>query len=317
MPRTRLAPSPTGALHLGNARTFLVNWALARQHGWEIVLRIEDLDGPRIKAGAAQQAIELLTWLGIDWDEGPHFQRHDLQPYQLALAELAAQGMIYPCRCTRRQIEAASLSAPHGDDHEQRYAGTCRPRLPAPVAAPRFVEDDVAWRVRVEAGEIAFHDEFAPPQQHNVHQSVGDFLLRTKGGLPSYQLAVVVDDARQQIDQVVRGDDLLRSTARQIFLYGLLQLGPLPTYTHLPLVLGEDGRRLAKRHGDTRVHLYRELGVAAERVVGLLGEWCGLGPRRELSALEFVERFRLVELSPLPAVFTSADDLWLREGAAR
>jgi len=313
MPRTRLAPSPTGALHLGNARTFLMNWALARKHGWEIVLRIEDLDGPRIKAGAAQQAIDVLVWLGIDWDEGPHYQRQDLKPYQMALTTLAERGKIYPCRCTRRQIEAASLSAPHADEHEQRYPGTCRPRNPTTVTPPAFVDDDVAWRIDVDAGETDFEDEFAPPQQHDVQSSVGDFLVRTKGGLPSYQLAVVVDDARQKIDQVVRGDDLLRSTARQMFLYEQLELGAVPTYTHLPLVLGEDGRRLAKRHGDTRLTHYRDLGVSAERVLGLLGEWCGLGPRRAMKADDFVECFELARLSPAPAVFTAADDLWLRE----
>jgi len=313
MPRTRLAPSPTGALHLGNARTFLVNWALARQRGWQIVLRIEDLDGPRIKAGAAQQAIDVLGWLGMDWDEGPRYQRQDLEPYQAALNKLAQSGKIYPCRCTRSQIEAASLSAPHAGDHEHRYPGTCRPQDPTSVAPPTFIEDDVAWRIRVEAGVTRFADEFAPPQQHDVQNTVGDFLVRTKGGLPSYQLAVVVDDARQGIDQVVRGDDLLRSTARQIFLYQCLGLGPLPTYTHLPLVLGEDGRRLAKRHGDTRLTYYREQGTTAKRVLGLLGEWCGLGPRREMTAREFVDRFQLTKLPQTPAVFTATDDLWLRE----
>jgi len=125
--RTRLAPSPTGALHLGNARTFLVNWALARQRGWQIVLRIDDLDGPRIKAGASEDALDMLGWLGLDWDEGPYFQLHDLSPYRHALEQLGRQGDIYPCRCTRKQIVAASLSAPHASDHELRYPGTCRP----------------------------------------------------------------------------------------------------------------------------------------------------------------------------------------------
>ncbi len=314
MPRTRLAPSPTGALHLGNARTFLVNWALARQQGWEIVLRIEDLDGPRIKVGAAEQAIEVLDWLGLNWDEGPCYQRKDLVPYQTALNQLAGQGEIYPCRCTRSQIEAASLSAPHAGEHEQRYPGTCRPRDSEVVVPPTLIEDDVAWRIGVEAGVTHFVDAFAGPQQHDVQNTVGDFLVRTKAGLPSYQLAVVVDDARQGIDQVVRGDDLLRSTARQIFLYERLGLGPLPTYTHLPLVLGEDGRRLAKRHGDTRLSYYREQGVSAERVLGLLGEWCGLGPRREMTAGEFVERFQLQRLSGEPVVFSAVENAWLLEG---
>jgi len=310
MPRTRLAPSPTGALHLGNARTFLVNWALARQRGWKIVLRIEDLDGPRIKAGSAKQVIEMLEWLGFDWDEGPYYQGHDLSAYQSALEQLAEQGAIYPCRCTRKQIEAASLSAPHDDAHELRYPGTCRPEN-ASAQTPLLGQAGAAWRVRVPQQPINFRDTFAGPQQHNLDQTVGDFLVATKAGLPSYQLAVVVDDARQDIDQVVRSDDLLPSTPRQLLLQELLDLKPLPTYTHLPLVLGEDGRRLAKRHGDSRLTHYREQGVTPERVLGLLAEWCGLGPRQETSAHEFFERFQLTKLSPAPIVFTAADDAWL------
>lgn len=310
MPRTRIAPSPTGALHLGNARTFLVNWAIARQQGWEIVLRIDDLDGPRVKAGAAAEAIELLKWLGLDWDEGPYYQLNDLQPYEQALQELAERGEIYPCRCTRKQIEAASLSAPHAGEHETRYPGTCRPTEAVP-ASVGVQSPDVAWRMRVAAGEIGFVDEFAGAQAFDVQASVGDFLVRTKSGLPSYQLAVVIDDARQGIDRVVRGDDLLSSTSRQLLLYERLRLGAPPVYLHLPLVVGSDGRRLAKRHGDSRVSYYRERGVTAERIVGLLAEWCGCGKRHERTAAEFAEQFDIARLSPEAIVFQLADDAWL------
>ncbi|MEQ8208872.1 MAG: tRNA glutamyl-Q(34) synthetase GluQRS [Lacipirellulaceae bacterium] len=309
--RTRLAPSPTGALHLGNARTFLVNWALARQQGWEIVLRIEDLDGPRVKEGAAQQAIDDLRWLGIDWDEGPLYQLVDQSPYETALEQLAQQGVIYPCRCTRKQIEAAALSAPHGDEHELRYPGTCRLGKPRAASWLKNREEGTAWRLRVEPGETRFEDVFAGEQVASVEQSVGDFLVATKLGLPAYQLAVVVDDARQGIDQIVRGDDLLRSTHRQLLVQKFLGITPSPTYTHLPLVIGEDGRRLAKRHGDTRIDHYRQAGVRPERVVGLLGEWCGLAERSEMTATEFAEDFRLENLPSEPAVFTSEDDQWL------
>ena len=313
MPRTRLAPSPTGALHLGNARTFLVNWALARQRGWEILLRIDDLDGPRIKRDAAAEAIDILKWLGLDWDEGPVYQTADLGPYRSALATLAARGLAYPCRCTRSQILAASLSAPHGDEHELRYPGTCRPSAPAPPYSGEGLGEGAtndptnAWRFRVPAGPTEFNDEFAGPQSHDVDATVGDFLIATKGGQPSYQLAVVVDDARQGITHIVRGDDLLTSTPRQMLLYRALNLGPPPHYLHLPLVKGPDGRRLAKRHGDTRIAHYRDRGVASERVIGLLAEWCGLGPRREMPSREFAERFELERL-PREAVVFSADD---------
>ncbi len=309
--RTRLAPSPTGALHLGNARTFLVNWALARQQGWKIVLRIEDLDGPRIKAGATELAVELLEWLGIDWDEGPFFQLHDQSAYQAALRQLAEQRSIYPCRCSRKQLEAASLSAPHGHEHDLRYPGNCRPPGDQSVDLSLLGTTGVAWRMRVPDQPTVFEDEFAGRQEHYVQQTVGDFLVATKAGLTSYQLAVVVDDARQGIDQVVRGDDLLASTPRQMLLYDRLELGQPPTYTHLPLVIGEDRRRLAKRHGDSRLAHYRERDVAPERVLGLLGEWCNLGPRREMSTGEFFEQFQLQRLSPEPIVFTAADDAWL------
>ena len=312
MPRTRLAPSPTGALHLGNARTFLVNWALARQHGWKIVLRIDDLDGPRVKAAAASEAVDVLRWLGLSWDEGPYYQRDDLQPYRAALAELGKQGVIYPCRCTRREIEAASLSAPHGDEHELRYPGTCRPERPMSVSEDHLQDPGVAWRVRVPHGVTAFEDRFAGRHEHDIQSASGDFLVATKECLPSYQLAVVIDDARQGIDRVVRGDDLLSSTHRQLLLRKLLGLGPAPEYYHLPLVVGEDGRRLAKRHGDSRISHYRALGVTAERVIGLLAEWCGIAARREMPALEFAERFELGCLPRKPVVFSAGDDAWLR-----
>jgi len=224
-----------------------VNWALARQRGWEIILRIEDLDGPRFKEGAAELAIDLLSWLGLDWDEGPYYQRYDLSPYAAATSQLAQAGHVYPCRCTRKEIQQATLSAPHGDQHELRYPGTCRPKHGKSVDANLLGAEGVAWRVCVPAGSSTFVDTFCGKQTYDIQQTVGDFLIGTKLGLPSYQLAVVVDDARQGIDQVVRGDDLLSSTPRQMLLHELLGLTPVPVYTHLPLVLGEDGRRLAKR----------------------------------------------------------------------
>jgi len=308
---TRLAPSPTGALHLGNARTFLVNWLLARQRSWQVLLRIEDLDGPRIKPGAAEQAIDTLQWLGIDWDQGPIYQSADLTPYAAALAQLANLGAAYPCHCTRSQIAAASLSAPNAGDHDLRYSGACRPASPMPLDARHPQFEGMAWRLVTPNERTEFIDQFAAAQCVNVRESVGDFLIATKAGLPGYQLAVVVDDARQGITHIVRGDDLLPSTHRQIILQEQLQLDPPPAYFHLPLVVGDDGRRLAKRHGDTRIDYYRNQGAGRERVLGLLAEWCGMGQRRELTIEEFLADFNLQRLPTEPIVFTQADHAWL------
>lgn len=316
---TRLAPSPTGALHLGNARTFVINWALARQNGWQIAFRIDDLDTPRNKERADLQAIEDLSWLGLDWDSEPLYQRADLQPYHDAIAQLQTQGRVYACTCTRREVEAAQ-SAPHGDDHELRYPGICRPTEPsASGALLKSTRDDFALRVIVPDESMTFIDQCCGEQAVNVQQEVGDFVIQSKARLPSYQLATVIDDAKQGVTDIVRGDDLIRSTGRQLMLYrfladhlaGHLAKSP-PRYWHLPLVIGEDGRRLAKRHGDMRIAFYRENGVPPERIIGLLAMWSGLQlNRKALSASEFADGFNIGALPKQPAVFTKEDHAWL------
>ena len=310
-----MAPSPTGALHLGNARTFLVNWALARQRRWRVAMRIEDLDGPRVKPGAQAEALDVLAWLGLDWDGPVLEQSRDLRPYRQALARLGEAGLIYPCRCTRREIEQAQ-SAPHEEGAELRYPGTCRPPAGVGVVdvpAPATDTDAVAWRLRVPAGAIAFDDAVAGPQRFDVLAELGDFVVATKQGLPAYQLAVVVDDMRQGVTDIVRGDDLLASAARQLRLYELLDpAAPRPTYHHLPLVVGPDGRRLAKRHGDTRLTTYREHGVAPQRIVGLIARWCGVVSRpMEMSAAAFADAFEPARLPREPIVMTPEDERWL------
>lgn len=313
---TRLAPSPTGALHLGNARTFLVNWALARRYGWRIVLRIEDLDGPRVKPGVIEQTIDLLSWLGIDWDEGPIVQSSDLTPYRAAMDELARAGRVYPCDLTRAQIEAAA-SAPQEGSHDVVFPRTLRPGF-----HPReFSKDDTNWRFVVEDGPVAYTDQFAGAQRFEPARTIGDFVVWTMRGQPSYQLAVVVDDARQGITQIIRGDDLLESAARQLLLYRALGLGPEPTYTHLPLVRGHDGKRLAKRHGDTRLDAYRAAGVSRERIIALLARWCCItpspptaptAPLTGMSPRDFLTSLDLSRIPRSDVVFTPEDDRWLR-----
>jgi glutamyl-tRNA synthetase len=312
--RTRIAPSPTGALHLGNARTFLLNWAMARQHQWEVVLRIEDLDGPRIKPQAADETIRILEWLGIDWDIGPFFQRCEPTPYHEALRHLRSRCAIYPCHCTRTQIQSASLSAPNLGDHEVRYPGTCRPRDPRSDVTMDSDGDESAWRILVPDGEVDCNDQFAGAQRVNVQASVGDFLVATKGGWPSYQLAVVVDDARQGVDRIVRGNDLLPSIARQKLIYRELGLSPIPDYWHFPLVRGRDGRRLAKRHGDTRISSFRARRVTPQRILGLVASWCGIFSRdrtREIDRDEFRERLDWKCVPHEPIVLDARDEDWL------
>jgi glutamyl-tRNA synthetase len=314
---TRLAPSPTGALHLGNARTFLVNWLLARQNGWRIVLRIEDLDGPRIKAGADRQAIEDLRWLGPDWDDEPVYQSSRRDSYRAAIDRLIASGAAYPCVCSRREVEL-SASAPHAEDGAAVYPGTCRGRFATIDEARGAAGRDPAIRFRVpeESAGVIVVDVFAGAQRFDVARDLGDFVIAKADGTPAYQLAVVVDDADAGVTQVVRGDDLLDSTPRQILLYRALGLADrIPTYTHLPLVVGQDGRRLAKRHGDTRLSHYRDAGVPAGRVLSLLARWCGVGVVDDsLTAAQLMERYSLQSLPKSRIIFTPTDDAFLRGG---
>lgn len=311
---TRLAPSPTGVLHMGNARTFLVNWALARQRGWKIVLRIEDLDRTRVRPGAAEQTIDLLRWLGIDWNEGPLFQSHDLDPYRDAMKRLAAARCAYACSRTRKQVEQAA-SAPHAGEGETRFPPELRPAA-SDVAAWRFDHCDTNYRFVAPDERIEIDDLFAGRSVHDPFHECGDFIIWTKLSVPAYQLAVVVDDARQGVTDIVRGDDLLPSAARQRLLYRALGM-KTPNWWHLPLVVGDEGRRLAKRHGETHLQMHRTAGVPAERIIGLLASWCGIGSRTSptaLSAGDFLARFDIAMLQRSILRFTPEDHAWLTRG---
>jgi glutamyl-tRNA synthetase len=301
---TRLAPSPTGALHLGNARTFLVNWLIARQQNWRIILRIEDIDGPRIKPGAAEQALNDLRWLGLDWDDGPVYQSAHRAEHDAAVARLLAQKDAYPCICTRREVELAA-SAPHAEDGSAVYPGTCRGRYNRlDDAAAAAGGRRPAIRFAVSPGAVEFADAIHGPQSIDAAAMLGDFVIAKSDGTPAYQLAVVVDDARAGITDIVRGDDLLDSTPRQILLYRALGLtGRIPRYTHLPLVVGTDGRRLAKRHGDTRLAHYRAAGVGAGDVLRRLARWSGIDPPPTMqTAGDLVGRLDLDRLPRAPVM---------------
>lgn len=290
---TRLAPSPTGALHLGNARTFLVNWLLARKLGWNIILRIEDLDGPRVKAGADAMAVEDLKWLGLDWDNEPVYQSTRADKYATALKHLQSNDSVYPQLLSRLE-QSRLLSAPHDD-------------VPA---ATDVTDRSPAWHFRAPATPIAFEDGFAGPQRIALNE---DFAVAKADGTTSYQLAVVVDDAAMGVTQVVRGDDLLDSAARQIALFQAMGLADhIPAYTHLPLVVGPDGRRLAKRHGDTRLSHYRILGTTPQRMLALLLRWCGQANVRDDETLQdWPARFELHRLPRGRITFTPADHAFL------
>lgn len=276
----RLAPSPTGAQHVGNARTYLLAWLHARMSGGRVVLRIEDIDSPRTKPGAAAQAADDLRWLGLDWDGDVVVQSSRIDAHRDALETLKARDFVYPCTCTRGDIERAA-GAPHADGAEPAYPGTCARRLAGDAGALDAAGVPYCWRFRVPEASPAFADGFRREVIRIDLRAVGgDFVVWKNGrgaagaNTPAYQLAVVVDDAAAGVTEVIRGDDLIPSTPRQLLIHEALGLTP-PTYFHVPLVVGEDGRRLAKRHGDTRLSALREAGVSAALVRGLLANACG------------------------------------------
>jgi glutamyl-tRNA synthetase len=308
----RLAPSPTGAQHLGNARTYLLAWLSARSRGGRVIVRLEDIDSPRVKPWAAQQALDDLRWLGLDWDEGPdvggphapYVQTQRWAWYGRAIDELRRAQRVYPCTCTRSDV-AAAASAPHPGQEGPVYPGTCASRNAdmAPGEHGSF-----AWRFRASRQTRRFFDRVAGWQQCVVADALGDFVVARGDATPAYQLAVVVDDHHMGVNEVLRGDDLLPSTFRQLELYDFFGWEP-PTFVHVPLVVGPDGRRLAKRHGDTRLATLREASVPPQRLLGLLAWSCGLRPTRgAVTARELLDGFDLAAVPREPFVLTDA--LW-------
>jgi glutamyl-tRNA synthetase len=282
--RGRYAPSPTGEIHLGNARTALAAWLSVRSQGGAFVWRVEDLDGPRAVPFLAERQRADLAWLGLDWDEGPdvggpHAPYHQSQRallYEAALERLAAAGRLFPCRRSRRDLQGLA-SAPHGPEGAP-YPAAFRPQgLPADWYDHRGVFADAAFRFRVGEDEMRFDDEIFGRQAERLDQTVGDFVLKRRDGLYAYQLAVVVDDLEMGISEVVRGADLLASTARQIQLLEALG-GRRPRYAHIPLVVGADGEKLSKRDGAATLAALRADGRAPEEVAGYLAYSLGLLP---------------------------------------
>jgi glutamyl/glutaminyl-tRNA synthetase len=290
--RGRLAPSPTGLLHVGHARTFWTAAQRARDAGGTLVMRMEDLDQERSRSSYADAAIEDLRWLGIRWQEGPdkggpfapYVQSRRVSLYIHAWRRLLHLGLLYPCRCSRKDLEAA-LAAPHEsssasgaakmdpEDDDPIYPGTCRrfqgavPQLPGPTATELESPEGINWRIRVRDGEaIEFIDRNLGPQRFVAGRDFGDFVVWRKDGMPSYQLACVVDDAAMRITEVVRGADLLKSTARQMLLNRALGYAN-PQWFHTRLVVDHNGRRLAKRHDSLSLRAMRQRGVTPMNIL--------------------------------------------------
>lgn len=332
----RLAPSPTGAQHPGNARTFLVAWLAARSTGSRLILRIEDLDSPRVKPWAMTQAVEDLAWLGLDWDDGPKLQPSASDPkigkrpnwwddaaangfvqsqrmarYAEIFRTLRDGEWIYPCTCSRTDVSQAA-SAPHQGHEPATYPGTCRHRHVAD--ADQLAEGSYCWRFRTTGftTPLGWQDRIAGEQSAILPHALGDFVIAKADGTPSYQLAVVVDDHDMKVTEVVRGDDLIPSTYRQLALYQVLGWSA-PEFAHVPLVKGPDGLRLAKRHGDSRLSILREADVASRVVMGWLA--CSLGLRENdapISPAELIADFAWDKIPKHPVTFPREIwDQWL------
>ncbi len=322
----RLAPSPTGALHFGNARTFLLAWLSVRLQSGKLLLRIEDIDSPRVKPWAREQTLTDLKWLGLDWDWGPdvggphdsYIQTERMGRYREVLERLIDGSALYRCTCTRREV-AEAASAPHEPTPSELpaiegavYPGTCRSHGNITSA------EEFAWRWRFSPGDVRWHDEALGEQTANPLLQLGDFVIAKSDGTPAYQLAVVIDDHDMGVTEVVRGSDLIPSTYRQLAIVDHLRW-PIPKYIHVPLVVGPDGRRLAKRHGDSRLSFFRDRGIQSEMLVGYLAWTLGLlsepEPLAPRALLDLIPHLDWKAIPPQPTVFNL--DAFLRRYAGK
>ena len=290
----RFAPTPSGKMHLGNVLCCLVAWLSARSQGGKVLLRVEDLDPERSGADYERQIEEDLRWLGLDWDEGGleaaggrYCQSGRSGVYEQYFDILSEKGLIYPCFCSRAELHAAD--APHLSDGRYFYPGTCRNLTPE-EAAEKAKKRKPAWRVKVPDETVRFTDLHYGPYAENLAAECGDFVVRRADGVFAYQLATAVDDGLMGVTEVVRGRDLIGSTARQLWLQRTLEL-PSPVYGHIPLLTDWDGRRLSKRDGDLDLARLREKW-RPEEIIGMLAEAAGILPAyRPVSARELVPLF--------------------------
>ncbi|MFQ5664129.1 MAG: glutamate--tRNA ligase [Terriglobia bacterium] len=306
--RVRFAPSPTGYLHVGGARTALFNWLFARQQGGVFILRIEDTDLDRSRPELVDAVLDGLRWLGLDWDEGPYFQSQHLASYPGLAERLLPAGHAYPCFCTPEEL-AERRRAAESSGKPWKYDGRCR-RLPAAeVAARRHLSPALRFRVP-ETGQTSF-DDVVYGRVSVAHDEIEDFVLLRSDGLPTYHLGVVADDLDMRISHVIRGADHLSNTPKQILLYQALGASP-PVFAHLPLILGPDRTRLSKRHGATSVTSYRDAGFLPEafrNFLALLG-WSPGDDTELMLTEELIQRFRLEQVSRTNAVFDRTKLEW-------
>jgi glutamyl-tRNA synthetase len=287
---TRLAPSPTGDLHLGNARSLLICWALGRTLGWQVILRVEDLDGNRCDPGWEKKILEGLDWLGLDWDGPIERQSDEVEGYAQAMRTFDAAHLIFTCERTRRELRAAAeaAGAPHESGHNTISTASMRPQDPHRFT---FAPGTCNHRLTIEPGVMNVRDEYTGEHAFDLETLFGDPIVWTRENKPSYQLAVVVDDLRQGVTDVIRGVDLLPSAGLQQTIAHTLG-GTSPNWWHLPLLHDHEGRRLAKRDGDHTLGSFREQGVRPEQVLGLLARTCEMqDDASPLSAHDFLESF--------------------------
>lgn len=291
----RFAPSPTGHLHLGNLRTALLAWLFARSQGGAFRMRVEDLDSSRVRPGLAERQLADLAAVGLDWDGEVMRQSERIPAYEQAVAGLERAGLVYPCFCTRAEIRAAA-SAPHGPAPEGAYPGTCRHLDERARAALLAGGRRPALRLRADGTRVEFEDAV----HGQVRMGIDDFVLRRNDEVYAYNLAVVVDDAAQGVGEVVRGDDLLSSTGRQLHLAAALGV-EAPSYAHVPLVLGSDGSRLAKRHGSVTLR-----DMSPEQAMDWISRSLALAPARR--ATDLLADFDAQAIPTEPSVYAPVDD---------
>lgn len=297
----RLAPSPTGLLHLGHARSFLLAWWSVRSRGGRMLLRLEDLDTGRVRPEYVEACLGDLAWLGLDWDGPVDMQSSRARELRAVADDLAERGLAFPCVCTRAEL-AEAIAAPHAGEHVAPYPGTCRGRYASLLEAERASGRRAALRLVVPDVVLELEDALHGPFSARPSAEVGDFPLTSRDGQVAYQLAVVLDDARAGVTEVLRGEDLLASTGRQALLQRILGL-PHPRWIHVPLVVDPGGERLAKRTDALSLAALREQGVPPGAIVAWVARSAGLEPPGPLAAAEVLPHFDLARLprAPVPA----------------